>query len=236
MGELETKYLAALERASAETQGKEATAWLAEIARVKAGKPLPPPDESQPPELQRLQSIYRRESEKAVGVATAPPADARRIELFFMADDTVALLLNGAPAATEYLAGAANEAGAVQKATLTLKPGDVLGFRCASVGGQRNFCLFARSGVLRLFATNERWEAAVEPPDTWWKGEGKTDIRPQILRGRVDYNAANAARFEKLANTHSSEYDVLWAGNADTAAFRYKIRSVDLPDKPATQP
>jgi hypothetical protein len=235
---LDSRYLAALKRAAASAQGQAAVAWTAEIERVKSGSPLPAADDSQPAELQRLQSIYRRESEKQSAPVITPaavPPDARRIELYFMADDAAVLLVNGNPASPECLAGTAQEAGAVQKADLTLKPGDVLGFRCTSRGGQRNFCLIARSGVLPLFASNERWEAAVEADDAWLKGEGKADVRPQVLRGRVDYNAANAARFEKLARAHSADYSVLWAGSGDTAAFRYRIRPVDLPEKPASR-
>jgi hypothetical protein len=238
LGELETRYLAALERAAANAPNTETAAWTAEIERVKSGTPLSVPDESQPGELQRLQSIYRRETEKQSAVVTtpAPPSpDARRVELYFMADDAVELLLNGTPAAPEFIAGTAQEAGAVQKAALSLKPGDVLGFRCSSKGGQRNFCLMARSGVLPLFASNERWEAAVDPDPAWMKGEGKSIVRPQVLRGRVDYNAVNAARFEKLAKAHSADYSVLWAGNGDTAAFRYRIRPVDLPERAASR-
>jgi hypothetical protein len=63
-GDLEVRYLAALERAAAGSQGKEAGAWSEEIQRVKSQAPLPPPDETNPAELQRLQSIYRREVEK----------------------------------------------------------------------------------------------------------------------------------------------------------------------------
>ena len=64
LGKLENHYLAALERAAVGSKDKEAAAWSAEIQRVKSGVPLPLPDESQPGELQRLQSIYRRETEK----------------------------------------------------------------------------------------------------------------------------------------------------------------------------
>jgi hypothetical protein len=49
-----------------------------------------------------------------------------------------------------------------------------------------------------------------------------------VLRGRNDYNADNAARFEKLSNARSADYAVLWAGNGETAAFRYVVRATDL--------
>ena len=108
----------------------------------------------------------------------------------------------------------------------------MLGFRCQNKEGQHSFCLIARAGVRILFSTNDRWEAAAAPEAAWFTGEGKATARPQILRGKVDYSAPNAARFEGLARAHSADYAMLWAGDGDTAGFRYRIRSIDLPDKP----
>ncbi len=246
LGELEMRYLAALERAAAAAPEADAGAWAAEIQRVKSGTPLPvpttpamgsaAPEESLPAELQRLQSIYRKEAGKqspgSVTAAAETSPDARTIDLYFMGDDHVKLLVNGTPEPTKYLNGSERLGGSVQKARVTLKPGDVLGFQCTSEGGQRNFCLMARAGVQRLFATSEKWEAATVADEAWWKGAGgKPDLRSRILRGRVDYNIVAAARFEKLATAHSADYAVIWAGTSNNTNFRYRIRSVDLPER-----
>jgi hypothetical protein len=231
LGELETKYLAALQRAFPDVPEADTAAWAAEIKRVKSAAPLPPPDAALPAELARLQSIYRRE---LAGKSAAAPPDpaAREIELFVMADDQATVLLNGAPVDGDYLSGSAESPGALRKITLTLKPGDVLGFHCSSSGGQKYFRLIARAGVRILFASSERWEATQEPAAAWLKGDGPAATRPRVLRGRLDFDIYDAARFESAARAHSVDYHTLWCGEGAAAGFRYRIRAVDLPDKP----
>lgn len=236
LGPLEEKYLAALMKASSGVAAAESTAWTAEIERIKSGTPLGAPDAGQPAELQRLQSIYRREKEKAAAASTAVVAetrhpDARDIEIFTLGDDSVEILLNGQPVKTQYLAGSERTPGSVQKVPLTLKPGDVLGFLCKNSGGHRYFAMIARSGVLWHFGSNDRWDATSNPNDGWWKGEGSAEARIQILRGRTQYSTSSSAQFDTLAGTHSSRYQVIWAGSDDTCAFRYRIRKIDLPAK-----
>lgn len=63
-GELEALYLAAMQRAVTAVKADELPVWNDEMERVKSGAPLPPPDDSMPAELRRLQSIYRRELAK----------------------------------------------------------------------------------------------------------------------------------------------------------------------------
>lgn len=63
-GQLEARYLAAMERAVTAVTADELPVWNVEMERVKSGAPLPPPDDSMPAELRRLQSIYRRELAK----------------------------------------------------------------------------------------------------------------------------------------------------------------------------
>lgn len=155
--------------------------------------------------------------------------------MYLMGDDVLTLLLNGEAVGTQFLAGAPDTPGAVQKATLTLKPGDVLGFRCVNKSGSRYFCMIARAGVRQLFSTSERWEAMPDPDEAWLKGEGKATARPAVLRSRVDYGLAEATRFESLARAHSVDYDMLWAGSENTVGFRYVIRPADLPDRPVAR-
>lgn len=231
LGPLEEKYLAALLRASAGVTAGDSTAWTAEIERVKQGRPLPESVDALPADLQRLLSIYRKEKEKAASTPATANPDAREIELFIMGDDSVTLLVNGEPVKTAYVTGSSETPGSVQKATLTLRPGDVLGFDCRNTEGWRYFAATARAGVQWLFSSSDRWDAAVDPPADWWKGEGKGTARISLLRGRTDYSVSTAAQFEKAADSHSSEYRVLWAGNENRCSFRYRIRPVDLPKK-----
>jgi hypothetical protein len=227
-GDLEKRYLGALERASAGAQGKEAAAWAAEIERVKSGAPLPPPAGSQPAELQRLLSIYRREFDRMAWGSTPVPPGTRRVEVYFAGDDTATLFLNGDPARSEYLSGSEKEPGSIQRAMVVLKPGDVLGVQCTNEDGPRGFCLVARAGSERLLASSDHWEASPAPDDAWWKGEGKTGARPEVVGGQVD---SNAARFEKVANVRSGDYSVLWVGSGEIAAFRYRVQAADVAER-----
>jgi hypothetical protein len=217
LGDLEQKYVAALQREAAAAPEADKPAWNAEISRVQSGQPLPETTEGGLPEtLARLQGIYRREKERPA----TPVPGARYLDFYVFCDADIRLLLNGT--AKDW---ASVNAG-VRRITLSLKPGDILGFELPS---NRAFAVVARSGVLQTFASRESWEAVTSPAPEFWTG-GKVAERTRVFREKPGFKT-RMTYFEQVAKAHSSDYSLIWGQGSQNVGFRYQIRKIDLPEK-----
>jgi hypothetical protein len=234
IGELERRYLAALDDAKSRAPSDTHEQFDAEIERVKRGEPLPPLRPGLYRGLSRLLYVYRREK-TSEPLPPLPPPEARDIEIYLMGGASVTLLLNGREVVmltsrTWFSEGASYE---TQKAILTVRPGDVLGFYCREQTANRYFGMAARAGRLTLFGSDKRWDATVTPDAAWWTGAGVGDQKAEVQSNQIDYPAAAARGFQHHADVRFSSYDVIWAGGGSEAAFRYVIRAADLPKKTA---
>jgi hypothetical protein len=233
IGDLERRYLAALDDAKSRAPFDAHEQFDAEIERVKRSEPLPPLRPGLYRELSRLQNIYRREK-TSEPLPPLPPPEAREIEIYLMGGAPVTLLLNGREVVmlTSKSYHSKGETHETQKAILTVQPGDILGFHCRGQTAKRYFGMAARAGRLTLFGSDKRWDATATPDAAWWTGAGVGDQKPEVQSNEIDYPAAAARGFQHHADVRFSSYDVIWAGGGMEAAFRYVIRAADLPKLP----
>lgn len=192
--------------------------WAGEITRIQTGQALPASAEGLPEALGKLQSIYRREKERAVSPAASP--DTRQLDFYVYANGEVKLLHNGSG-----VTWTSSNAG-VYRASLPLKPGDVVGFELPS---NRELAVIARAGVMTMFSSSERWEAVENPTAEFWTG-AKSAARTRVYREKSGYKA-RMNYYEKVANAHSADYAIIWGQGAANVGFRYVVRKVDLPEK-----
>ena len=219
LGPLEEKYLAALERSATGVARTDKAYWDEEIQRVLSGQSLSAAAMAGLPEpLAKLQDIYRREKERGNAPEAFP--DARQLEIFVYCHEELKFYLNGQPQPW-----VSSNAG-VNKASLKLKFGDVLGFELPS---NRELAVLAKFGMRTMFSSRETWEAVENPGAEFWTG-GKAENRTRVTRQKSGFKS-RTSYFEQVTKVQSSRYSVIWGSGRQNIGVRYIIRKVDLPEQ-----